>query len=317
MQRCAAGWAAILSGLVACCGTGRAAAEGEQASALGSAPVQQPAAIGEPDWVQRPDADDYEHYYPQRAYRLEVRGEAVLDCVIAADGTLSCSVAWESPADQGFGAAALAISKLYRHRATTREGLTVAGRKVVLPIMFAPPPPPSADAPPSIIAPPPYDAAVISQSIFQRVPDPRPAQEAAAKRIGVRVTLNDADLLPSPTRTAQLARKCGVSRCVYYRRYCAKSGTYCGFSYGVAPQDALRISLKAFQVEAKTGALLDAALNQIAIPLGGDDGAVVHLSELAQMSTDPNGCADPAYVIFDKPSCPPDMARDATAHNDR
>ncbi len=168
-----------------------------------------------------------------------------------------------------------------------------------------------------IITPPPYSAAVISQSMFQIVPDPRPSEEAAAKKIGVRITMNDVDSLPSPAKASNLARMCDVSSCVYYRRYCGEGGTYCGFAYGVAPQYATSVTLHAFQIKAKTKPLLDAALRAIGIPLGDVGIQVVHLSELAQIASDPNGCADPSVIIYDKPSCPSDMARIAATQHGR
>lgn len=69
----------------------------------------------DPEWLRKPSVDDIARYYPDRAQRMEVNGQATLSCTGTAKGTLEgCSVVSESPADYGFGDAAMKLSRWYR-----------------------------------------------------------------------------------------------------------------------------------------------------------------------------------------------------------
>jgi protein TonB len=93
--------------------------------------------ITQPDWVRRPSAEDLERYYPERAQRMNVEGRASISCTVDARGTLqSCSVTSEEPADQGFGDAAMRMSKLFKMRPMTKDGAPVDGGKITIPIAF-------------------------------------------------------------------------------------------------------------------------------------------------------------------------------------
>lgn len=93
--------------------------------------------ITNPDWVRRPSAEDLAQYYPDRAQRLGVAGSASLSCSVTAQGTLTeCSVGSEDPADQGFGTAALKMTRLFKMRPMTRDGQPVGGAKINIPIRF-------------------------------------------------------------------------------------------------------------------------------------------------------------------------------------
>lgn len=111
-------------------------AEGE-----GARPAPQPGAapdvLTNPDWVQRPGGDTMARVYPDRAQRTGVSGRAVIDCTVAASGHLeACKVIDESPAEFGFGAAAIKASGSFRMRPLTRNGVPVSGARVRLPIVF-------------------------------------------------------------------------------------------------------------------------------------------------------------------------------------
>jgi TonB family protein len=67
---------------------------------------------------------------------MGVSGQAILHCVVSADGSLSCYVASENPPDQSFGAAALALSKLIKMGPVTRDGAPTAGGEINIPIRF-------------------------------------------------------------------------------------------------------------------------------------------------------------------------------------
>jgi protein TonB len=76
-------------------------------------------------------------YYPERAQRMNVEGKATISCTVTAQGTLSsCSVADEDPSDQGFGEAAMRMSKLFKMRPMTKDGAPVSGGTVRIPIVF-------------------------------------------------------------------------------------------------------------------------------------------------------------------------------------
>jgi protein TonB len=93
--------------------------------------------ITQPDWLRKPTAEDMAQYYPDRAQRLGVSGRAELSCTVTAQGTLTeCSVASEDPSDQGFGTAALKMTRLFKMRPQTRDGAPVGGAKVNIPLRF-------------------------------------------------------------------------------------------------------------------------------------------------------------------------------------
>jgi len=58
-----------------------------------------------------PSADDMAQAYPQKAFTEHVGGHATISCAVTPDaGLANCSVKSETPADYGFGAAALALA---------------------------------------------------------------------------------------------------------------------------------------------------------------------------------------------------------------
>lgn len=67
-------------------------------------------------------------YYPERASRTESTGRTKLTCTVLASGKLSdCQVSEETPADMGFGAATLKLSKIFKLRPKTLDGAPVSG----------------------------------------------------------------------------------------------------------------------------------------------------------------------------------------------
>ena len=96
-----------------------------------------PSVITQPDWLRRPSAEDMAKYYPDRATRMNIEGRAMLACTVNARGTLdACTVTEETPAEAGFGDAAMKLSKLFKMRPQTKDGQPVDGGKINIPIRF-------------------------------------------------------------------------------------------------------------------------------------------------------------------------------------
>ena len=108
------------------------------AFALASTAVAQPTpprVVTNPDWESTPTAEDVSRLYPPQTGRVE--GRVRLSCLVASDGRLSeCTVAAESPAQAGFGEAALKMAPLFKMKPQTRDGQPVGGAKVNIPIIF-------------------------------------------------------------------------------------------------------------------------------------------------------------------------------------
>jgi periplasmic protein TonB len=78
-------------------------------------------------WLQQPDGDDYTDLYPSRAEQREMEGRVVIDCTVAADGRIACTVASEDPPGWGFGEATLRVSRRFRVAPQTADGTPTAG----------------------------------------------------------------------------------------------------------------------------------------------------------------------------------------------
>lgn len=88
--------------------------------------------IVSPQWVRQPR--DLARYYPERALRREIEGRVVLECGVSVRGALNCVVVSETPANWGFGEAALRISNDYRMVPAMRGGIAVEARhRMVVP----------------------------------------------------------------------------------------------------------------------------------------------------------------------------------------
>ena len=117
------------------CGPLSAAAFWRQAAAV-SGPQR---VITRPTWVLKPDYRDMQRYYPGRAVRMRQGGEVRMVCSVTVEGGLTaCSIDSETPADFGFGAAALKLAPLFRMQPATVNGQTVGGASIIIPIRFEP-----------------------------------------------------------------------------------------------------------------------------------------------------------------------------------
>jgi protein TonB len=74
--------------------------------------------------------------WPRHALHNHINGIALLDCLIGADGTPTCVVRAENPANEGFGQAAVAISRSFKMAPQDADGRATAGSRIVVPITF-------------------------------------------------------------------------------------------------------------------------------------------------------------------------------------
>jgi len=88
-----------------------------------------------PDWLEKPTVEDLERAYPAHAQRKAIDGKAVISCQLAHDGRVAdCRVVSETPKDEGFGIAALAVSEKFRMSPPDAQPAEPA--RVTIPVVF-------------------------------------------------------------------------------------------------------------------------------------------------------------------------------------
>lgn len=90
-----------------------------------------------PPWAEKaPGAGDYLRVYPQKAKELGTQSSVRLACTIKPNRTLDCITDWEQHPGQGFGEAALKVSKLYVVKKSISPQLQ-PGKIIIVPVRFA------------------------------------------------------------------------------------------------------------------------------------------------------------------------------------
>ncbi len=93
-------------------------------------------------WLQRPTAEQAYDAYPPFALERDIAGKATLDCLVEAEGALTCQVESETPPDRSFGGASLGLARFYRVAPALADGTPTTGLRARLTMSYAPPPPP-------------------------------------------------------------------------------------------------------------------------------------------------------------------------------
>lgn len=92
-------------------------------------PANAPALIVDPIWRVLPSADQLKLFYPDRAYRLGINGDAAATCSVGPGGDLvGCWLTSEAPQDQGFGFALLKMTTCLQVEPVTKGGQSTPGR---------------------------------------------------------------------------------------------------------------------------------------------------------------------------------------------
>ncbi|EZP51170.1 TonB family protein [Sphingomonas sp. RIT328] len=121
-------------------GTGAGEGSGVGLGAGSGAGGDGKAHYAKASWIYRPTDAELRRFWPAEAVRRHISGRVILACAVPRSGRPErCVVLIETPADMGFGAAALAMQPLFRIRPVLRNGKVVA-LPILVPVAFDTPP---------------------------------------------------------------------------------------------------------------------------------------------------------------------------------
>lgn len=104
-------------------GPGRGGAQGTTGPPPGAGSGESPA-FARPEWIERLSEAQMLPYFPRSAIQLHMNGTAWLACQVDAHNRARrCRILRETPAGYSFGPAAMRMSRLFRIRPPTRDGL--------------------------------------------------------------------------------------------------------------------------------------------------------------------------------------------------
>lgn len=101
--------------------------------------IDQP--VFEAEWTRLPTPEAVALAYPPKAKaeRYATKALVQMNCVANEQGGLEgCAISHETPPGLGFGAAALSLSKEFRLKTETRDGASLVGLPVSVPLGFDP-----------------------------------------------------------------------------------------------------------------------------------------------------------------------------------
>ncbi len=125
-----------LMALFAVAAVGIAGGAPPQSSAIDRGAIPPHAAIiSTPTWVRTPTSDQVARSYPSGAPN---HGSARIVCSATPQGELvDCKLVAEDPPGAGFGGALLKLARYFKMAPVTRDGIPVAGGRVLIPVHFA------------------------------------------------------------------------------------------------------------------------------------------------------------------------------------
>ncbi|RZL59873.1 MAG: TonB family protein [Sphingomonas sp.] len=111
-------------------GTGRGAGDGSGNGGGGK------TRYARASWIYRPSDAELRRFWPADAVRDRISGRALLACQVPRSGRPErCWLVSDTPADMGFGAAAVQMAPLFRIRPVLRNG-KVLPIPVIVPVVF-------------------------------------------------------------------------------------------------------------------------------------------------------------------------------------
>jgi protein TonB len=93
--------------------------------------------VPSPGWIRKPTGYDIFRVYPEAAKRMRLNGQATIRCEVTPKGELAnCVATEETPANRGFGEAALKLAPRFQMKSMTCADAPATCGTVSIPIRF-------------------------------------------------------------------------------------------------------------------------------------------------------------------------------------